>query len=80
MLLPLYSNLEKMDMSLLEAAADELIKINGEIVALYSGFQQGRLDSISHLKSVDPSRPEMTMSNSAIWTPSSTTRSFASQR
>lgn len=42
--------LERLQHALLEAAADELIKINGEIVALYSGFQQGRLDSISHLK------------------------------
>ena len=42
--------LERLQHALLEAAADELIKINGEVVALYSGFQQGRLDSISHLK------------------------------
>ena len=42
--------LERLQHALLEAAADELISINGEIVALYSGFQQGRWDSISHLK------------------------------
>lgn len=42
--------LERLQHALLESAADELIKINGEIVALYSGFQQGRLDSISQLK------------------------------
>ena len=42
--------LERLQHALLESAADELIKINGEVVALYSGFQQGRLDSISHLK------------------------------
>jgi len=42
--------LERLQHALLEAAADELIRINGEIVALYSGFQAGRLDSISHLK------------------------------
>ena len=42
--------LERLQHALLESAADELIKINGEIIALYSGFQQGRLDSISQLK------------------------------
>jgi DNA integrity scanning protein DisA with diadenylate cyclase activity len=42
--------LERLQHALLEAAADELIKINGEVIALYGGFQQGRLDSISHLK------------------------------
>ena len=39
-----------MQHSLLEAAANELIRTNGEVVAVYSGFQQGRLDSISHLQ------------------------------
>jgi diadenylate cyclase len=42
--------LERLQHSLLEAAADELIRTNGEVVAVYSGFQQGRLDSISHLQ------------------------------
>ena len=42
--------LERLQHALLESAADELIKINGEVVALYSGFQPGRLDSISQLK------------------------------
>ncbi len=42
--------LERLQHALLESAANELIKINGEVVALYSGFQQGRLDSISHVK------------------------------
>ncbi|GAB5517231.1 DNA integrity scanning protein DisA nucleotide-binding domain protein [Rhodopirellula baltica] len=42
--------LERLQEALLEAAADELIKTNGEVVAVYSGFQQGRLDSISHLQ------------------------------
>lgn len=42
--------LERLQEALLEAAADELIRTNGEIVAVYSGFQQGRLDSISHLQ------------------------------
>ena len=42
--------LERLQHALLEAAADELIRTNGEVVAVYSGFQQGRLDSISHLQ------------------------------
>ncbi|MCC9644804.1 diadenylate cyclase [Rhodopirellula sp. JC740] len=42
--------LERLQEALLEAAADELIRTNGEVVAVYSGFQQGRLDSISHLQ------------------------------
>lgn len=55
-LLPLALNKEKAPMlerlqhALLEAAADELMRTNGEVVAVYSGFQQGRLDSISHLQ------------------------------
>ncbi|MEM1226684.1 MAG: DNA integrity scanning protein DisA nucleotide-binding domain protein [Planctomycetota bacterium] len=42
--------LERLQEALLEAAADELIRTNGEVIAVYSGFQQGRLDSISHLQ------------------------------
>lgn len=42
--------LERLQQALLEAAADEMIRTNGEVVAVYSGFQQGRLDSISHLQ------------------------------
>jgi DNA integrity scanning protein DisA with diadenylate cyclase activity len=42
--------LERLQHALLEAAADELIRTNGEVIAVYSGFQQGRLDSISHLQ------------------------------
>jgi len=42
--------LERLQEALLEAAADELIRPNGEVVAVYSGFQQGRLDSISYLQ------------------------------
>lgn len=55
-LLPLALNKEKAPMlerlqhALLEAASNELIRPNGEVVAVYSGFQQGRLDSISHLQ------------------------------
>ncbi|MEM6690890.1 MAG: diadenylate cyclase [Planctomycetota bacterium] len=42
--------MEKLQQALLEAAADEIIRVNGEVVAVYSGFQQGRLDSVSHLQ------------------------------
>ena len=42
--------LERLQHALLEAAADELIKTNGDVIAVYSGFQQGRLDSLSHLQ------------------------------
>ncbi len=42
--------LERLQEALLEAAADEMIRTNGEVVAVYSGFQSGRLDSISHLQ------------------------------
>ena len=42
--------LERLQHALLEAAADEFIRTNGEVIAVYSGFQQGRLDSISHLQ------------------------------
>ncbi len=42
--------LERLQEALLEAAADELIRPNGEVVAVYSGFQAGRLDSISYLQ------------------------------
>lgn len=42
--------LERLQHALLEAAADEFIKPNDEIVAVYGGFTSGRLDSISHLK------------------------------
>ena len=42
--------LERLQHALLEAAADEMIKPNGELVAVYSGFHQGRLDSVSLLQ------------------------------
>ena len=42
--------LERLQHALLESAADEFIRTNGEVVAVYSGFQAGRLDSISHLQ------------------------------
>ncbi len=42
--------LERLQHALLEAAADEMIRPNGSVVAVYGGFQQGRFDSISHLQ------------------------------
>ncbi|MEZ6091048.1 MAG: DNA integrity scanning protein DisA nucleotide-binding domain protein [Pirellulaceae bacterium] len=42
--------LERLQQALLEAATDELIRTNGDVIAVYSGFQQGRMDSISHLQ------------------------------
>ena len=42
--------LERLQHAILEAAADEFIRTNGEVVAVYCGFQTGRLDSISHLQ------------------------------
>jgi DNA integrity scanning protein DisA with diadenylate cyclase activity len=42
--------LERLQHALLEAAADELIRTNGDVIAVYSGFQHGRLDSLSHLQ------------------------------
>ncbi len=55
-LLPLVLNkekapfLERLQHALLEAAADELIRPNADVIAVYGGFQQGRLDSISRLQ------------------------------
>jgi len=42
--------LERLQHALLEAAADEMIRPNGSVVAVYGGFQRGRFDSISHLQ------------------------------
>lgn len=42
--------LERLQHALLEAATDELIRTNGDVVAVYCGFQQGKMDSISHLQ------------------------------
>ena len=39
-----------MQHALLEAAADEIIRPNGNVVAVYGGFSQGRFDSVSHLQ------------------------------
>ena len=42
--------LERLQHALLEAAADEFIKTNDDIVAIYGGFTSGRLDSVSHIR------------------------------
>lgn len=42
--------LERLQHALLEAAADEIIRPNGNVVAVYGGFSQGRFDSVSHLQ------------------------------
>jgi len=42
--------LERLQHALLEAAADEMIRPNGSVVAVYGGFHQGRFDSISHVQ------------------------------
>lgn len=42
--------LERLQHALLEAAADEFMRPNGDVIAVYSGFQQGKLDSISHMQ------------------------------
>ncbi|MEL6897881.1 MAG: diadenylate cyclase [Planctomycetota bacterium] len=42
--------MERLQHALLEAAADEIVKPNGQVIAVYSGFHSGRLDSISHLQ------------------------------
>lgn len=42
--------LERLQHALLEAAADEFIRPDGAVVAVYGGFQQARFDSISHLQ------------------------------
>jgi len=42
--------LERLQHALLEAAADEMIRPNANVVAVYGGFAQGRFDSVSHLQ------------------------------
>jgi DNA integrity scanning protein DisA with diadenylate cyclase activity len=42
--------LERLQHALLEAVSQGLLDPNGECIAVYSGFERGRLDSISHLQ------------------------------
>ena len=41
---------EKLTQALLESVADEILTPNAEVVAIYSGFEQGIIDSISYIR------------------------------
>lgn len=42
--------LERLQHALLEAVADGFLKSNGDVIAVYSGFEYQKLDSISHIR------------------------------
>ncbi len=42
--------LERLQHALLEAVADGFLKSNGDVIAVYSGFEHQKIDSISHLR------------------------------
>lgn len=42
--------LERLQHALLEAVADGFLQSNGDVIAIYSGFEQHKIDSISHLR------------------------------
>ncbi|GAB5405281.1 MAG: DNA integrity scanning protein DisA nucleotide-binding domain protein [Aureliella sp.] len=42
--------LERLQHALLEAVADGFLKSNGDVIALYSGFENQKIDSISHIR------------------------------
>lgn len=42
--------LERLQHALLEAVADGFLKSNGDVIALYSGFEHQKIDSISHIR------------------------------
>lgn len=42
--------LERLQHALLEAVADGYLKSNGDVIAIYSGFEHLKLDSISHIR------------------------------
>ena len=52
--LPLYKEksplLERLQHALLEAVADGFVRSDGDVVAVYSGFESQKLDSISHIR------------------------------
>jgi DNA integrity scanning protein DisA with diadenylate cyclase activity len=52
--LPLYKEksplLERLQHALLEAVADGYLKSNGDVIAVYSGFEHQKIDSISHIR------------------------------
>jgi diadenylate cyclase len=41
---------EKLTQALLECVADDILTPGGEVVAVYSGFEEGRVDSVSFLR------------------------------
>jgi diadenylate cyclase len=42
--------LERLQNALLEAVADGFLKANGDVIAVYSGFEYQKVDSISHIR------------------------------
>jgi diadenylate cyclase len=42
--------LERLQNALLEAVADGYLKANGDVIAVYSGFEYQKIDSISHIR------------------------------
>lgn len=42
--------LERLQNALLEAVADGFLKSNGDVIAVYSGFEYQKIDSISHIR------------------------------
>lgn len=42
--------LDKLTQALLESVADDLLTHNGNVIALYSGFEAGRIDSVSFIR------------------------------
>lgn len=42
--------LERLQHALLEAVADGYLPSNGEVIAVYSGFEHSKIDSISHIR------------------------------
>lgn len=42
--------LERLQHALLEAVADGFLKSNGDVIAVYSGFEHQKIDSISHIR------------------------------
>ena len=42
--------LERLQNALLESVADGFLKANGDVIAVYSGFEYQKVDSISHIR------------------------------
>ena len=42
--------LERLQHALLEAVADGFLRANGDVIAMYSGFEYQKIDSISHIR------------------------------